>query len=79
MLIYYSSAYAKKPKSTSNDVKNMPRITSRVTKATTKAAYLRTSVPQEIKEYLELELGDVLEWIPSEKDGRKVVVIRKLE
>lgn len=57
----------------------MPRITSRVTKATTKATYLRTSIPQEIKEYLELELGDVLEWIPNRKDGKKIVILRKLE
>ena len=57
----------------------MPKIISRVTKATTKKEYLRTSIPQEIKEYLELEIGDVLEWIPDKKNGAKIVILRKLE
>ena len=57
----------------------MPKITSRVTKATTKEQYLRTSIPQEIKEYLRLQVGDILEWLPSEKNGKKIVILRKLE
>ena len=57
----------------------MPKIISRVTKATTKGEYLRTSIPQEIKDYLGLEIGDILEWIPSEKDETKIVILRKLE
>jgi len=57
----------------------MPKITSRVTKATTKEQYLRTSIPQEIREYLQLQVGDILEWLPSEKNGKKIVILRKLE
>ena len=57
----------------------MPKIISRVTRATTKGEYLRTAIPQEIREYLNLELGDVLEWMPSKKNGTKIVILRKLE
>ncbi|MEM2291894.1 MAG: hypothetical protein QXO15_12695 [Nitrososphaerota archaeon] len=56
----------------------MVKIISRVTKATTKGGYLRTSIPQEIKEYLEIEFGDILEWVPDKKNGEKVVILRKL-
>lgn len=56
----------------------MAKIISRVTKATTKGEYLRTSIPHEIKEYLGIELGDILEWIPYKKNGERVVILRKL-
>ncbi|MCR8486847.1 MAG: hypothetical protein NDP22_00330 [Crenarchaeota archaeon] len=39
---------------------------------------MRTSIPQEIKEYLEIEFGDILEWVPDKKNGEKVVILRKL-
>jgi len=57
----------------------VPKIISRVTRATTKGEYLRTAIPQEIREYLNLELGDVLEWRPSKKNGTKIVILIKLE
>jgi len=57
----------------------MPKIISRVTKATTKGEYLRTSIPQEIKNYLDLNIGDVIEWIPGKRNGKRVVILKKLE
>ena len=55
----------------------VPKITSRVT--TIRGKYYRVSLPQEVVEYLELEEGDVLSWEPDKRDGRKVMIVRKLE
>ena len=55
----------------------MPKITSRVT--TVRGKYYRVSLPQEVVEYLELEEGDVLSWEPDKRDGKKVMIVRKLE
>ena len=55
----------------------MPKITSRVT--TIRGKYYRVSLPSEVAEYLDLEEGDVLSWEPDKRNGKKVVVVRKLE
>lgn len=56
---------------------SMPKITSRVTAI--RGKYYRVSLPQEVVEYLGLEEGDILSWEPDTRDGRKVVIVRKLE
>jgi len=41
--------------------------------------YLKTIIPVEIIEELNLQPGDVLAWKIEERDDRKVAVLRKLE
>jgi len=41
--------------------------------------YLKTIIPVEIIEELNLQPGDVLAWEIEKRNGRKVVVLRKLE
>jgi len=44
-----------------------------------KGDYFRTTIPKEICEGLGLKEGDVLGWEIAELDGRKVIIIRRLE
>ena len=41
--------------------------------------YLKTIIPVEIIEELNLQPGDVLAWEIEKRNGRKVAVLRKLE
>ncbi len=55
----------------------MPKITSKVTSI--RGKYYRVSLPSEVVEYLGLTEGDVLSWEPDKRNGRKVMIVRKLE
>ena len=44
-----------------------------------KSESLRATIPKEIKEYLELKIGDVIEWESYIEKGKKYAKIRKLE
>lgn len=57
----------------------MVRKTSRVTYANVESESLRATIPKEIKEYLELKTGDVIEWESYTEKGKKYAKIRKLE
>lgn len=55
----------------------MPKITCRVTAI--RGKYYRISLLSEVVEYLELVEEDVLSWEPDKRDGRKIMIVRKLE
>jgi len=41
--------------------------------------YLKTIIPIEVIDALSLQPGDVLAWEIEERDGRRVVIVRRLE
>ena len=51
---------------------------SQVTKATTTSKSLRTTIPHQIVDKLQIDQGDVLDWSIKEVGMQKVAVIRKL-
>ena len=52
---------------------------TRISKANTISSSLRTTIPNDIVEYLDLKLGDVVDWDEYQEKGRKYARIRKLE
>jgi bifunctional DNA-binding transcriptional regulator/antitoxin component of YhaV-PrlF toxin-antitoxin module len=52
---------------------------TRITKANTISKSLRTTIPYEIVEYLDLQVGDVVDWEEVPEKGKRYVRIRKLE
>jgi bifunctional DNA-binding transcriptional regulator/antitoxin component of YhaV-PrlF toxin-antitoxin module len=52
---------------------------TRVSKANSVSSSLRTTIPNEIVGYLDLKLGDVIDWEESSEKGKKYARIRKLE
>ena len=53
--------------------------TSKVSMANTISKSMRATIPNEIVEYLGLELGDVIEWESFMHNGKKHARIRKLQ
>ena len=41
--------------------------------------YLRVNLPGEVVSWLDLKAGDILVFRPLERDGKKVIVVEKLE
>jgi bifunctional DNA-binding transcriptional regulator/antitoxin component of YhaV-PrlF toxin-antitoxin module len=52
---------------------------TRISKANTISSSLRTTIPNDIVEYLDLKIGDVVDWDEYQEKGRKYARIRKLE
>jgi len=52
---------------------------SRIVKANSIASSLRATIPNDIVEYLGLQLGDVIDWEAYTEKGKKYARIRKLE
>jgi bifunctional DNA-binding transcriptional regulator/antitoxin component of YhaV-PrlF toxin-antitoxin module len=52
---------------------------TRVSKANSISSSLRTTIPNEIVDYLGLNIGDVVDWEESSEKGKKYARIRKLE
>jgi bifunctional DNA-binding transcriptional regulator/antitoxin component of YhaV-PrlF toxin-antitoxin module len=52
---------------------------TRVSKANSVSSSLRTTIPNEIVDYLGLKIGDVVDWEESQEKGKKYARIRKLE
>jgi bifunctional DNA-binding transcriptional regulator/antitoxin component of YhaV-PrlF toxin-antitoxin module len=48
-------------------------------KANSIASSLRTTIPNEVVQYLGLKLGDVVDWEEYQEKGKKYARIRKLE
>lgn len=41
--------------------------------------YLRVNLPGEVIDWLGLKAGDILVWRPVERDGKRIIVVEKLE
>ena len=52
-------------------------ITSKVSKANDKSKSLKTTVPGEIREWLELEPYDMLVWTVKDHSGKRIATCRK--
>jgi bifunctional DNA-binding transcriptional regulator/antitoxin component of YhaV-PrlF toxin-antitoxin module len=52
---------------------------TRISKANSISSSLRTTIPNDIVEYLELKIGDVIDWDVYQERGKKYARIRKLE
>jgi bifunctional DNA-binding transcriptional regulator/antitoxin component of YhaV-PrlF toxin-antitoxin module len=52
---------------------------TRIGKANTISSSLRTTIPNEIVDYLGLKIGDVVDWEETSEKGKKYARIRKLE
>ena len=52
---------------------------TRISKANSISSSLRTTIPNDIVEYLDLKLGDVVDWEEYQEKGKKYARIRKLE
>ena len=57
---------------------NMVRPT-RISKANSISSSLRTTIPNDIVIYLDLKLGDVVDWEEYQEKGKKYARVRKLE
>jgi hypothetical protein len=55
------------------------RLTSKITLANAISKSLRATIPVEIVESLNLEVGEVIEWELFNHNGKKYARIRKLE
>jgi hypothetical protein len=53
--------------------------TSKVTQANTLSNSVRATIPNNVVDYLELKIGDVLEWETFNYNGKKAARIRKLQ
>jgi hypothetical protein len=52
---------------------------TRISKANSISSSLRTTIPNDIVEYLDLKLGDVVDWEEYQEKGKKYARVRKLE
>ncbi len=52
---------------------------TRISKANSISSSLRTIIPNDIVEYLDLKIGDVIDWDEYQEKGKKYARIRKLE
>jgi bifunctional DNA-binding transcriptional regulator/antitoxin component of YhaV-PrlF toxin-antitoxin module len=52
---------------------------TRISKANSISSSLRTTIPNDIVEYLDLKIGDVIDWDEYQERGKKYARIRKLE
>lgn len=52
---------------------------TRISKANSISSSLRTTIPNDIVEYLDLKIGDVIDWDEYQEKGKKYARIRKLE
>ena len=52
---------------------------TRISKANSISSSLRTTIPNDIVEYLDLKIGDVIDWDEYQEKGKKYACIRKLE
>jgi bifunctional DNA-binding transcriptional regulator/antitoxin component of YhaV-PrlF toxin-antitoxin module len=52
---------------------------TRISKANSISSSLRTTIPNDIVEYLDLKMGDVIDWDEYQERGKKYARIRKLE
>jgi bifunctional DNA-binding transcriptional regulator/antitoxin component of YhaV-PrlF toxin-antitoxin module len=52
---------------------------TRISKANSISSSLRTTIPNDIVEYLGLKIGDVIDWDEYQERGKKYARIRKLE
>jgi bifunctional DNA-binding transcriptional regulator/antitoxin component of YhaV-PrlF toxin-antitoxin module len=52
---------------------------TRISKANSISSSLRTTIPNDIVEYLDLKIGDVIYWDEYQERGKKYARIRKLE
>jgi bifunctional DNA-binding transcriptional regulator/antitoxin component of YhaV-PrlF toxin-antitoxin module len=53
--------------------------TSRITRTVRKSSSLRTTIPEQVAEFLKLVPGDSLEWTVRIQDSRISVYVRRLE
>jgi bifunctional DNA-binding transcriptional regulator/antitoxin component of YhaV-PrlF toxin-antitoxin module len=52
---------------------------TKISKANSISSSLRTTIPNDIVEYLDLKIGDVIDWDEYQEKGKKYARIRKLE
>lgn len=52
---------------------------SRIALANTKSKSVRATIPNDVVEYLGLDVGDVIEWETFKQDGKHYAKIRKLQ